>query len=60
MDQADQEAQEGDDRTYLPGEEKEALLCLDPHHMDQADQEAQEGDDKDLPARGGERGAAVS
>jgi len=50
-------------RTYLPREEKEALLCIDPHHTDEADKEAQEGDDdKDLlvPARGGEGGAGVS
>ncbi len=24
-------------RTYLPGEEEEPLLCLDPHYKDEAD-----------------------
>jgi hypothetical protein len=24
-------------RTYLPGEEEEPLLCLDPHYKDKAD-----------------------
>jgi len=40
-------------RTYLPGEEKEALLCLYPHHKDEADQEAQERNDED-PAHDGQ------
>ncbi len=34
-------------RTYLPGEQEEPLLCLDPHYEDEADQEAEEGYDKD-------------
>ncbi len=45
-------------KTYLPGEEEEPLLCLDPHYKDEADEEAKEGED--LPARGGGGASAVS
>ncbi len=47
-------------KTYLPGEEEEPLLCLDPHYKDKADVEAEKGDEENLPAMGGGGASAVS
>ncbi len=47
-------------KIYLPGEEEEPLLCLDPHYKDKADKEAKEVYEEDLLARGGGGASAVS